>query len=114
VTQEGLQGKCGLVFCCLVNLLSFVNATRKAEINTHIKEIESRVTGFSPDSIQAPHIVRIHVLIAEEQAESTERLERQTETLISLTRWLFRLTWAVVALTAGLLVLTYLLLGHGK
>jgi len=91
-----------------------MNGARKKEIEAHIKEIESRVAGFSPDSIQAPHITKIQVLIAEEQAESADRIEEQTRTLIALTKGLFRLTWAVVILTAALLMLTFLLFSHGK
>jgi hypothetical protein len=56
---------------------------------------------------------RLQVLLAEEQAKSADRLEQQTATLISLTRWLFRLTWILVVLTAGLLVFTYFLVKHG-
>ena len=42
---------------------------------------------------------RILVIVAEEQAKAAERVERQTNKLIGL-------TWALVGLTVGLLILT--------
>jgi type II secretory pathway component PulF len=58
-------------------------------------------------------MAEIQVIVAEEQSKSAQKLEQQTDTLISLTRWLFRLTWILVVLTAGLLVFTYFLVKHG-
>jgi len=99
--------KRGLVFPASAGQFSAMNSARKTEIDKHLSEIEKRVAGFSPDSIQAPHITRIHVLIAEEQAESADKLERYTVALV-------RLTWAVVALTVVLVILTCWQLAHGK
>src|SRR6266568_619951 len=54
----------------------------------------------------------IRILVAESQAKSAEKLERQTDALIKLTAGLYRLTWGLVILTAGLLILTVRLVVH--
>jgi len=82
------------------------------KIKPHLKDISQNRAGFSPDSLQAPHVMEVHVIIAEAQAESAAKLERQTDTLIGFTRRLFQLTWILVILTAGLLALTYYLVKH--
>ena len=85
----------------------------KARIEELIKEMQSYAGSGVGDKHQRPVMATIHGIIAEEQAKSAEKLERQTETLINLTRGLFRLTWILVVLTAGLLAFTYMLLRHG-
>jgi alkanesulfonate monooxygenase SsuD/methylene tetrahydromethanopterin reductase-like flavin-dependent oxidoreductase (luciferase family) len=84
-----------------------MNSGRRTKIDEHLKQIETGAKGFSPDSIQAPNIAKIHVLIAEEQAESAEKLERYTVALV-------RLTWAVIALTVVLVGIELWKLAHGK
>jgi len=90
-----------------------MDATKKQRLEALIKEMQMHIGSGVGERHQNPVMAQIHAIIAEEQSESAQRLEAQTDTLIKLTRWLFRLTWAVVILTAGLLVLTFALLKHG-
>lgn len=83
-----------------------MNSARRTEIYQHLKDIDSRVGGL-PGNLQAALLAKVHVLIAEEQAESAEKLERYTVALV----WL---TWAVVALTVVLVVIACWQLAHGK
>ena len=78
------------------------------KIKPHLDEINRRMAGFSPDSLQAPHVMEVHVIIAESQAESAEKLERQTEHLIFFTKVLVGLTVALFLLTAYLSYDAYL------
>jgi hypothetical protein len=81
-------------------------------IRKHISDMHAYRGGTTADTIQRPMMAEIQLIIADEQAKSAEKLDRQTDTLINLTRRLFQLTWILVILTAGLLVLTYYLVKH--
>ena len=55
---------------------------------------------------QIPLMGELMVIVAEEQAVSAEKLERQTTELIVLTRKVVRLTWGLFWLTCALLLFT--------
>ena len=78
------------------------------KIKPHLDEINRRRAGVSPDSLQAPPVMEVHVIIAEAQAEAAEKLERQTEQLIFFTKVLVGLTVALFLLTAYLSYDAYL------
>lgn len=82
-----------------------MNSARKAKIDDLLKQTYSKMGG-APANSQAAFIAEIHSLIAEEQAESAEKLERYTVALV-------RLTWAVVVLTGLLVILTCWQLAKG-
>ncbi|HZF01277.1 MAG TPA: hypothetical protein VE344_05210 [Methylomirabilota bacterium] len=85
-------------------------------MDSKIAEIISRMKrqlGPSYITIQVSDLAELMAFVADEQAKSAAKLEHQTDTLIKLTRWLFRLTWILVGLTAGLLIFTYFLVKHG-
>jgi hypothetical protein len=63
------------------------------------KDMERFVRVGDGDREQRPLMAQIHVIVADEQAKSAERVERQTDKLICL-------TWALVGLTAVLLLFT--------
>jgi len=57
----------------------------KAKIESQIQGIDKNATGLSQDSLQAPYIAQLHVILAEEQAKSAAKLERFTFWLVCLT-----------------------------
>ena len=91
------------------------------------EEIRNRIDGLhnaikrdlDKDAIMliTPLVLQNHAAIVDLTSQlaeiSSARLERQTDTLIKLTRRLFYLTWILVILTAGLLVFTFFLVKHG-
>ena len=72
--------------------------TAKKIIQKHISDMNS-LAGGTPDRYQRPLMAQIQFIIAEEQAKTAEKVERQTNKLIGL-------TWALVALTTALFLLT--------
>jgi len=70
--------------------------TVRLKLRKHIDDMKTLNVGSSTDAHQRVLSAEIQFLIAEEQAKSSEKVERQTDTLINLTRWLFRLTWILV------------------
>ena len=80
--------------------------TTKTEIKRLIASMDHLAGGTTSDTIQRPMMARIQFLIAVDQAESAQKLERQTSALIKFTRGLFYLTCSLVVFTAALLIFT--------
>ena len=72
-----------------------------AKITDIIRRMKER-QGPSYVTIQTADFAEVMALVADEQAQSAAKLERQTNTLI-------RLTWAIAILTAVLLFFTIVL-----
>ena len=71
----------------------FMNDFPKQRIEKLIEEMHSYKGSGVGERHQHPVMATIYAIIAEEQAKSAEKLERQTDTLSNLTRRLFQLTW---------------------
>ena len=76
-----------------------MDADTKKRIEQLIADMNHYRGGSTSDTIQRPMMATIHAIIAEEQSKSADKVERQTDKLIVL-------TWALVGLTAVLLLFT--------